>query len=118
MIPLATVCFVVIFAFDKCLILRFYSEENASRFDGQLALTAANVMPWAVILHLVIGVWTLGSPGVTYTTSWPPGEGTLLARFFSGTESGAVLSEAFVELSAQAEQFFESDPFEWDYCVQ
>jgi len=91
MIPIGIVCFTTTFVFDKCLSLRFYSSENAGRFDGQLALTAVQILPWAVVLHLVMGIWMLGAPDVSYSVSWPPGEGTVSTRVMKWFAGGMLI---------------------------
>jgi hypothetical protein len=53
------------------------THTMTGQFDGSLALLAARILPWAVLLHLMMGVWSVGAPDVTYATAWPPGEGTV-----------------------------------------
>uniref|UniRef100_A0A7S1CHA1 CSC1/OSCA1-like cytosolic domain-containing protein n=1 Tax=Bicosoecida sp. CB-2014 TaxID=1486930 RepID=A0A7S1CHA1_9STRA len=62
LLPLAACFFFVTFWVDKILFVRFYRRPPT--YDASIARSAAALMPWAIVVHFVVGTWMLSNPGV------------------------------------------------------
>jgi len=60
MMPIAFGSFVLTYAFDRFMLLRFYAKPPA--YDTELAEFALNLMPWALLTHILMAIFMLGNP--------------------------------------------------------
>lgn len=94
LLPLAAVGFMMQYAVDKWMLLKFYRKPAA--YDSSMTMLLLEILPWTVLLHLGFSVW----------------------QFSSGSIPSAFLSSEFIQYAAnlagvssigtQASSFLES----------
>jgi hypothetical protein len=94
LLPLAAIGFLMQYAVDKWMLLKFYRKPAA--YDSSMTMLLLEIIPWAVLLHLGFAVW----------------------QFSSGSIPSAYLSSEFIQYAAtlagasniggQASSFLES----------
>lgn len=60
MMPIAFGSFFLTYLFDRLMLLRFYAKPPA--YDSELATFALNLMPWALLTHILMAIFMLGNP--------------------------------------------------------
>ena len=95
LLGIALISFMVFYMIDKCALLRVYMRPPL--YDETLFRFAANLMPWAGILHFAVAVWMYSDTSVLYS---PNLFGYQESSLFIGNSAGATL-DSFA-MSAQA----------------
>ena len=66
LLPFAALALLVTFAIDKLLLLRFYARPPL--LDAAMARLAANIMPFAILVHCGFAVWFYGDEEAVAST--------------------------------------------------
>ena len=119
---LAAAAFGLLYVVDRILLLRY--TEKPPAYDASIALTVLNMLPWLVVLHLAVSVWTLSGGSILPTQMVSPAMlggvesyvNSALAVFGAGggSESGGVGTATRAEALQASYEAWVASSASWD----
>jgi len=120
-IPICALNLGLTYLVDKFSILRFYNTNGLDGLNGSLAISAVELLPYALVLHLAFAIWIYSDSDVFFSNNWAtifpsiviwPGIGPNNSTDFMGM---TILQESYPEWLSDYENgwgsFFLEDHF-------